>query len=111
MARLLLRFEESCSAAGMRDLPSCSTRTQEATFTLVQLDAMLATAGLRPIGVFFPNAASDARARAAFRAADGGRMHERDPRQESLANWHALECADVDLFGRMHVVHAQKVER
>lgn len=66
---------------------------------------MLASAGLSPIGIFFPNAEADRKARAVYRDADGGALLKRDPHQTNLAHWHALEERNPDLFGRMHVLY------
>lgn len=103
-AKMLLRFEEFYSASGALDL---LFHPQEATFTLLQLHAMLEAAGLEAVGVYFLDAEADRQARAAFARAEGGARLEHDPRMSDLRTWHALERRDPALFGRMHFVYCR----
>ena len=103
-AKMLTLFEEYYSHSGALDL---MFHPQEATFTLQQLHAMLALAGLEAIGVYFWSGEADRQARAAFTEAEGGALLEQDPHMCDLRKWHALERRNPKLFGRMHVVYCR----
>ena len=98
-----------------------------------EVRSLAAGAGLRPVGVFFPNINAEDRARRAYRSNGTAKTTETpvsalnemanaessesaladlpgtaDARQADLARWHALEEAQPELFGRMHVLFAQR---
>ena len=103
-ARTLRLFEEFYSASGSLDL---LFHPKEATFTLLEVEAMLDAAGLESVGVYFWTGEQDRQARGAFSSADSGRLLREDPHMRDLRKWHALERRNPALFGRMHVVYCR----
>ena len=101
-ARLLLKFDEFYSYGGVLDL---LFHPLERCFTLLDLKAMAAAAGLKVVGVFFARLDVDRKARRAYR----DRWPD-DAAQADLARWHELEEADNQLFGRMHCLWLQRIE-
>ena len=101
-AKMLTLFDEYYSHSGALDL---LFHPQEATFTLLQLRAMLTIAQLEAVGVFFLDAEQDRQARQAYREAGGTDAEQRD-----LVRWHQLEERDPTLFGRMHVVYCRLIQ-
>ena len=101
-ARLLLKFDEFYSYGGVLDL---LFHPLERCFTLLDLQAMAAAAGLKVVGVFFARLDVDRKARRAYRD-----KWPDDAAQADLARWHELEEADNQLFGRMHCLWLQRIE-
>ena len=101
-ARLLLKFDEFYSYGGVLDL---LFHPLERCFTLLDLQAMAAAAGLKVVGVFFARLDVDRKARRAYRD-----KWPDDAAQADLARWHELEEADNQLFGRMHCLWLQRME-
>jgi hypothetical protein len=101
-ARLLLKFDEFYSYGGVLDL---LFHPLERCFTLLELQAMAAAAGLKVVGVFFARLDVDRKARRAYR----DRWPD-DAAQADLARWHELEEADNQLFGRMHCLWLQRID-
>ena len=101
-ARLLLKFDEFYSYGGVLDL---LFHPLERCFTLLDLQAMAAAAGLKVVGVFFARLDVDRKARRAYRD-----KWPDDAAQADLARWHELEEADNQLFGRMHCLWLQRID-
>ena len=106
--RHVVHSAEFYSATGCRDqlLHPC-----ECAFTCLELGAMLDAAGLDLVGMWFQSHETDRRARDAYNrsaAASGFAPGDGPDRQLDLRRWHALEESNADLFGRMHVLYAQK---
>ena len=83
----IVRNEDFYSASGCRDL---LFHVQEHTFTLPQIEAMLARLGLRFLGFEFPDSGETL---SRFKGQFG---------EQTLANWHAYEEEFPDSFGRMY---------
>lgn len=89
----------------------------ECSFTLLELAALLDGAGLDLVGMWFQSLDADRRARSAYNQSlhltpvplDGlVQPPDRPDKQVNLQRWHSLEGGDPSLFGRMHVLFAQK---
>lgn len=97
------------TGGGVREL---LLHPSETSYTLPELGALLDSAGLELLGVWFPSLETDRRAREAYNASaadDGGFGPADGPdRQLDLGRWHRLEELEPGLFGRTHVVYAQK---
>ena len=96
------------SATGCREL--LLPHPCECSFTLLDLRALLDGAGLDVLGVLAGREA-DERAREAYirsAATSGYAPGDSPDRQIDLSRWHALEEAQPDIFGRTHVLFAQK---
>jgi hypothetical protein len=85
---------------------------------MLELQTLLEGAGLELVGVWFQSLEADRKARAAYAqsaqyGALGGSLALADAPdlQTDLARWHRLEEEDPTLFGRMHVLFAQKRSR
>jgi SAM-dependent methyltransferase len=105
----VVRCAEFYTSTGCRDL---MLHPCECSFTLLELRALLDAADLDLVGMWFGNLDVDRRAREAYvrsAAASGGYAQGDGPdRQIDMLRWHALEEAQPDLFGRMHVLFAQR---
>ena len=113
----LLQCVEFFTSTGCRDL---LFHPSERTFTLLEMQQMLRRVGCAPLGVFFASLDVDAIARQAYRslvaqeaaaaAVNGspGAGGAPDDQQSDLARWHRVEMANPGVFGRMHIVYAQK---
>ena len=84
----------------------------ECSFTLLELRTLIESAGLELVGVWFQSPDADRRARQLYdrsAAETGGyAIGDAADRQLDLGRWHALEQVNMDLFGRMHVIYAQR---
>ena len=83
----IARNEDFYSMSGCRDL---MFHVHEHTFTLPQIEAMVAKLGLRFLGFEFPDSGGTL---ARYRARFG---------EETLANWHQFEQEHPDTFARMY---------
>jgi hypothetical protein len=111
----VLSAPEFYTATGCRDL---LLHPCECSFTMLELQTLLEGAGLELVGVWFQSLEADRKARAAYAqnaqyGALGGSLALADAPdlQTDLARWHRLEEEDPTLFGRMHVLFAQKRSR
>ena len=111
----VLNAPEFYTATGCRDL---LLHPCECSFTLLELQSLLESAGLELVGMWFQSLEADRMARAAYAqsaqyGAIGGSLTPADAPdlQADLARWHRLEEEDPSLFGRMHVLYAQKRSR
>lgn len=111
----VLSAPEFYTATGCRDL---LLHPCECSFTMLELQTLLEGAGLELVGVWFQSLEADRKARAAYAqsaryGALGGSLAQADAPdlQTDLARWHRLEEEDPTLFGRMHVLYAQKRSR
>ena len=105
----VVRSSDFYSAAGCREL--LLLHPCECSFTLLDLRALLDGAGLDVLGVAFAGREADKRAREAYirsAATSGYAPGDSPDRQIDLSRWHALEEAQPDIFGRTHVLFAQK---
>lgn len=99
---------EFYTSTGCRDL---LLHPCECSFTLLELGQLLEGAGLDLVGMWFQSLDADRHARDAYRraaAAEGYAPGDAPERQVDLRRWHALEQASPEIFGRMHVLYAQK---
>ena len=104
----VVRCAEFYTSTGCRDL---MLHPCETSFTLIELGQMLDGAGLDLVGLWFGSLDVDRRAREAYAQsaiASGYALGDGPDRQVDLARWHTLEEAQPELFGRMHVLFAQK---
>ena len=105
----VVQSAEFYTSTGCRDL---LLHPCECSFTLLELGALLEAANLDLVGLWFQGLDADRRARQLYdaSASSGGGYAAGDgpDRQTDLRRWHALEEAHTDLFGRMHVLYAQK---
>jgi len=110
----LVHAAEFYTATGCRDL---MFHPCECSFTLLELAALLDGAGLDLVGMWFQSLDADRRARSAYNQSlhltpvplDGlVQPPDRPDKQVNLQRWHSLEGGDPSLFGRMHVLFAQK---
>ena len=105
----VVRCSEFFTSTGCRDL---LLHPCECSFTLLELGALLEGAGLDLVGMWFGSLDADRHARAAYNssalASGGFAVGDGPDRQIDMRRWHALELADPELFGRMHVLFAQK---
>ena len=111
----VLSAPEFYTATGCRDL---LLHPCECSFTLLELQSLLEGAGLELVGMWFQSLEADRKARAAYAQSAqygviGGSLAPADAPdlQADLARWHRLEEEDPSLFGRMHVLYAQKRSR
>jgi len=75
----------------------------ERSYTLLQVDGMLQTAQLRPIGVYFQDMEHGLKVRTAF-----CKLHHQPEDMKDLRKWHQFEQDHPDSFGRMHVIFCEK---
>jgi hypothetical protein len=105
----LIQCAEFFTSSGCRDL---ILHPCESSFTLLELGALLDGAGLDLVGVWFGDVDVDRRAREAYNrsaaASSGFAPGDGPDRQVDLRLWHRLEESQPDLFGRMHVLYAQR---
>ena len=102
------RSAEFYTSTGCRDL---LLHPCECSFTLLELGQLLESAGLDLVGMWFQSLDADRQARDAYRrsaAVEGYAPGDAPDRQVDLRRWHALEQTQQEIFGRMHVLYAQK---
>ena len=105
----VVRCPEFYTSTGCRDL---LLHPCDCSFTLLELGQLLEGADLDLVGLSFASLEVDWQAREAYArsaAASGGYAAGDGPElQNDLRRWHAIEQAEPALFGRMHMLYAQK---
>ena len=104
----VVRSAEFFTSTGCRDL---LLHPCECSFTLLELGQMLVAADLELVGMWFQTPEADRCARDAYNrsaAVDGYTTGDAPDLQVDLGRWHRLEQVHPNIFGRMHVLYAQK---